>query len=156
MGGDTRGEGRAEDGEQGCSPQCTASSPLQCLWGSGLSRSVWQGKYEVIVCTAASVVALGLQTFTSLPSLAEETVLMTAVSPHTCGIARAGSILTAGREQGAKCPSPSTGNGRHQPQGRTWRVCICSITLSNLVLFCTAAGLSALSQGHTQHLGIPV
>ena len=81
---------------------------------------------------------------------------MTAVSPHPCGTARAGSVLTAGSEQGAKCPSPSTSNGRHQPQGRTWRVCICSITLSNLVLFCTAAGLSALSQGHTQRLGIPV
>ena len=54
---------------------------------------------------------------------------MTAVSPHPCGTARAGSVFSAGREQGAKCPSPGTGNCRHQPQGRTWRVCICSLTL---------------------------
>lgn len=65
-----------------------------------------------------SVVALGLQTFTSLPNLAEETVLLSTVSLHPCGTARAGSVLRAGREQGAKCPAPSTAiNQRREPGG---------------------------------------
>lgn len=99
--------------------------------------------------------ALGLQAFTSLPNLVKEMVLMTAVSSHPCGTARAGSVLTAGREQGAQCPPPSTSDGQHPPQGRTWRVCTCSIALLNLVPFCAAAELAALSQGHRQRLGIP-
>lgn len=47
----------------------------------------------------ASMLSLGLQAFPSLPNLAEETVL--TVSPHPCGTARAGSVLTAGRELNA-------------------------------------------------------
>lgn len=107
-GGGTWGTGRAEQGELG-SPAVQSQLPLQCLGGSGLS-SVQQEKQEATVCTKrpwspADVVALGLQhhqTFTSLPNLAEEMVLMTTISPHPCGTARAGSVLTAGREQGAK------------------------------------------------------
>lgn len=99
--------------------------------------------------------ALGLQAFTSLPNLAKEMVLMTVVSSHPCGTARAGSVLTAGREQGAQCPPPSTSNGQHPPLRRIWRVCTYSIALSDLLPFCTAAGLAALSQGRRQHLRIP-
>lgn len=60
---------------------------------------------------------------------------MTMISPHPCGTAEAGSVLSVGREQGARCPLPSSGDGQQPPQGRTSRVCIYSIALSNPVLF---------------------
>lgn len=151
-GGDTQDEGRAEGGEQGWSH--TAQQAPLCnvcgAWGSpGVSD---KGNMRLLCATKC----LGLQSVWLLwvsrhsllsQNLAERIWLLTVVSLQPCGTARAGCVLTAGREQGAKCPPPSTGNGQHQPQGRTWRVCVCNITLSNLVLFCTAAGLSALFPG---------
>lgn len=112
-GGDARGEGRTVGVSRGV-PHDAQPASLGIACGvralhEGLARERRGYCAHQDTLVPAHLVDSGLQTFTSLPNLAEEMELTTAVSPSACGSARAGSILPVDRAgDNAHLQAPAT------------------------------------------------